>query len=136
MCEDKDICRFSGLHSCTFNNIQNYMYSGFHEKFATCLAIMIIWQWVYIFKNIYGVILVGDTSLFGLTWGVESIIIFEFHFSFLICFSLLTSASSLNFFWWNLLLIQESIKGYWRSVCWIKRSAISRLFHPTHSIIK
>ena len=136
MCEGKDICRFSGLYWCTFNNIQNHMYSGFHEKFPTRLVIMIIGQWVYIFKNIYGVILVGNTSLFGLTWGVGAIIISEFHFSFLICLSFLTSATSLNFFCWNLLLVQESIKGYWRSVCWIKRSVIYRLFHPKHSIIK
>ena len=70
------------------------MYSGYHEKFPTYLVIMVIRQWIYILKNIYEVILVGNTSLFGLTWGVVSIIISEFYFSFVISFSFSTSAPS------------------------------------------
>ena len=70
------------------------MYSGFHEKFPTYLLIMVIRQRIYILKNIYEVILVGNTNLLRLTWGALSIIISEFHFSFVISLSSSTSAPS------------------------------------------
>ena len=68
------------------------MYSGFHEKFPTYLLIMVIRQRIYILKNIYEVILVGNTNLLRLTWGALSIIISEFHFPFVISLSSSTSA--------------------------------------------
>ena len=55
--------------------------------------------WLFDSESIYWkksdvVILVGNTSLFGLTWGVVAIIISEFYFSFVISFSFSTSAPS------------------------------------------